>query len=166
MSPHDDDVDNGTPLSNRSFRIRSMAETDIPKVNEIEKLTYGDQSWPLEELFIVLTDPIYSCWILEDINDPTLILGFGFQRYIDDMSHITNLCIHPNRRSEGLGGLLLRHMITHAQIYGAIYVTLEVKISNLHAYHLYVKHGFTIIEYLEKYYSEFDDGYRMNLPIQ
>jgi ribosomal-protein-alanine N-acetyltransferase len=147
------------------YRIRAMVQTDIPTVVEIDRATWHNKSWPLEQFFYSFNDPFHKCWILESTTTDYPILGYGFQYFSDDISRITNLCIHPNRRGRGLGQILLRHMINYARQSDASFVELEVLTSNIHAYRLYVKHGFTIIQFLERYYSENADAYRMQLFI-
>jgi ribosomal-protein-alanine N-acetyltransferase len=147
------------------YFIRSMVQTDIPTVFAIDQATWRNEAWPLEHFFAYLDDPFCQCWILESTNTDYPILGYGFQYFSNGISHIANLCIHPNQRGYGLGGILLRHMIDYGRRLGTSIVELEVKTSNINARRLYAKHGFKIIQLLEKYYSNTDDGYRMQLII-
>ncbi len=152
------------PLNNQNrYQIRLMNETDIAIVFAIDQITWKDQSWPLKQFFHVLKDPLYKCWILENTTTDYLVLGYGFQYSSDDISHITNFCIHPNRRQRGLGGILLRHMIDYAREHGDSTIELEVHTSNTHAYMLYIKHGLRISRFLPQYYSEYSDAYQMKL---
>jgi len=145
------------------YRIRPMHETDIPTVVSIERAVWKNESWRLKDFLQALNNPLYNCWILESISTDYIVLGYGFQYLLNDVSHIANLCIHPNRRGRGLGGILLRHMIDDARQNGASTVELEVNTSNTHAYMLYINHGFRIFQFLPQYYSEYSDAYRMTL---
>jgi ribosomal-protein-alanine N-acetyltransferase len=145
------------------YRIRSMVQTDIPNVFTIDQATWNDEAWPLESFFDSLNNPLYNCWILESTTTDYPVLGYGFQVFSNGISHITNLCIHPNRRGRGLGEILLLHMIDYGYQLGTSIVELEVHISNTPAFRLYVKHGFRIIQFLERYYSDTAHAYRMQL---
>lgn len=145
------------------YQIRTMTTTDIPSVVPIDQATWGDHSWPIDEFLKTLTDPLHHCWILECLGHAYPIVGYGFQRLSDGISHITNLCLHPNHRGRGLGNDLLRHMIDYARSFNISKVELQVSTCNVPAYTLYVKHGFVVSHLLESYYSEDDDAYHMEL---
>ncbi len=146
------------------YRIRAMHETDVFILVAIEQDIWGSEAWPAKNFFEALKDPLYNCWILESTKTDYVVLGYGLQELNDNISHIVNLCLHPNRRGRGLGGILLRHMIDYARKNNASIVELEVNTLNEQAYKLYVKHGFQITEYLSNYYrSDYSDAYRMRL---
>lgn len=147
----------------KQYRIRTMTVTDIPTVVKIDRATWGDTSWSLEQFFDFFDDEFSDCWILESNSVDYPILGYGFQKSSNGVSHITNLCLHPDQRGRGLGGILLRHMIDYARWLNISIVELEVDTSNIRAYTLYFKHGFRISQRLERYYSENADAYRMQL---
>jgi len=142
-----------------------MHRTDIDTVINIEQATWPLDSWTYEYFLECLDDPLWNCWILESTTTDNSILGYGFQYFSNGISHIANLCIHPHQRGHGLGGILLRHMINYGYNLGFSIVELEVKTSNINAYRLYAKHGFRIIQLLERYYSNTADAYRMRLIV-
>jgi len=168
MPPHIDvnldDQPSATKVNNSNqCRIRSMVQTDIPTVFEIDQATWGDCAWSLEHFFDLLNDPLCNGWIVESTTTDYPILGYGFQVVSNGISHIVNLCIHPDRRGRGLGEILLLHMIDYGRRLGSSIVDLEVDTSNVPAYRLYFKHGFRIIQLLQQYYSDTADAYRMRL---
>lgn len=150
------------------YQIRPMHKTDIDIVNAIERATWNDLAWPYQHMLESLFDPDYNCWILENANNTTddPVLGYGFQ-YINDetktTSTVAKICIHPNHRGYGLGDILLRHMIDHARKMAVLNMELQVKVSNKHAFMLYVKHGFKIVRRLREYYSDNSDAFLMQL---
>jgi len=152
------------PSNNQNrYRIRPMHENDIATVIAIDRVTWGNDSWRSKDFFQAINNPLYNCWILESIKNDYIVLGYGVQYLLNDVAHISNLCIHPNRRGRGLGGILLRHMIDYARENDASIIELEVDTSNIHAYRLYINHGFRIFQFLPRYYSEYSDGYKMIL---
>ena len=150
------------------YQIRPMHETDIDILIVIEQATWNDKAWPYEQMLESLFDPNYNCWILENTNNTTddSVLGYGFQCISDEArttSSVANICIHPNHRGCGLGGILLRHMIDHARKMAVLKMELQVKMSNKHAFMLYVKHGFKIVRRLRQYYSDNSDAFLMQM---
>ena len=167
MPPHTDtNSDCSTSTDHvEQYHIREMTITDLPLVVPIDQATWGDHSWSIDDFLSVITDSFHSCWILECLEHDYPIVGYGFQRSSNGVSHITNLCLHPNHRGRGLGEYLLRHMINHARYLHIPKVELQVSTCNIRAYTLYVKHGFTVCYLLEHYYSDGDDAYQMELFI-
>jgi ribosomal-protein-alanine N-acetyltransferase len=152
------------------YRVRAMNQTDIDTLITIEQATWQSDSWTYEYFFECLNNPLWKCWILERTTNTTnhSMLGYGFQHpsdEIDMISHIASICIHPDCRGYGLGGILLRYMIDYARGIGALIIELQVKTTNKHAYMLYVKHGFIIIRRLRKYYFDNSDAYLMQLNL-
>jgi len=150
------------------YRIRSMHQTDIDILISIEQATWQSESWTYEYCLECLNDPLWNCWIIEceTSTADNLLLGYGFQHLSDEtkmISHIASICIHPDCRGCGLGGILLCYMIDYARGIGALTIELIVKTSNKHAYKLYVKHGFTIVRRLRKYYLDNSNAYLMQL---
>ena len=145
------------------YQIRAMNEDDLEAVCKIEQDTWRDNAWYSEDFYDALCDPSVNCWILEDTTMSQSIVGYGLQRECQSTSHISNLTLHPDQCGRGLGGLLLRHMIDHANRDCATGVALEVHITNSRAYNLYVKHGFAIVAFLDCYYADNADAYRMEL---
>ena len=64
-------------------------------------------------------------------------------RVADDVAHITQLCIAPHRRRDGLGRILLQHCIAHLARSGFQAVTLTVTEANQQAVTLYRQLGFS-----------------------
>jgi len=152
------------------YRIRSMHQTDIDILITIEQATWHSESWTYEYFLECLNEPLWKCWILElktsTADNP--VLGYGFQHIPDEtkmISHIASICIHPDCRGSGLGGILLHHMIDYARGTDALTAELLVKTSNKHAFILYVKHGFTIVRLCRKYYSDNSNAYLMKLSL-
>jgi ribosomal-protein-alanine N-acetyltransferase len=93
-------------------------------------------------------------------------LGYGGFWLIVDEAHICTLAVHPDWRGQGLGELLLVHMIEHATALNAAVATLEVRTSNLAAQQLYRRYGFEIVGLRKGYYSDnHEDALIMTTPV-
>ncbi len=86
------------------------------------------------------------------LRDPTTAAIVGLilcSRVRSDTGHITQLCIDPALRGQGLGRLLLRHCATHLLTRGVTRLSLTVTAANLPALRLYEELGFTTVHRFE-----------------
>jgi ribosomal protein S18 acetylase RimI-like enzyme len=86
-------------------------------------------------------DPNES-WVLRDEINSALIGMVLCSRVADDVAHITQLCVAPGRRGEGLGRLLLQHCVDHLARSEFAAITLTVTEANHQAVKLYQDSGF------------------------
>lgn len=124
-----------------------MRLTDVDEVMEIE-LTLYDYPWTKS----ILSDCIqvgYSCWVYK--------LNYEIQAYCVLSSgageaHILTLCVKKEYQGQGLGKILLQHLIDVAKDHKAEVLLLEVRPSNTTAVHLYHKYGFNEVGTRQGYY--------------
>jgi [ribosomal protein S18]-alanine N-acetyltransferase len=90
-------------------------------------------------------------WLL--INQENTVLGFGGYWLIVDEAHLVMLIVHPQFQGQGIGAVLLAHLLTHARQV-AHRMTLEVRASNQPALTLYKKFGFEILGTRPHYYGD------------
>ena len=88
------------------------------------------------------------------------IIGFSGFWIMADEAHISNIVVREVYRRQGLGELLLIHIIDMAIGLKARIVTLEVRVSNTVAQNLYSKYSFTQVGIRRGYYV--DRGYQLN----
>lgn len=82
------------------------------------------------------------------------ILGFVGMWIMFDEAHITTIGIDPDVRGRGLGELLLVAAFDEAMARRALWLTLEVRVSNDAAQNLYRKYGFSEQGRRRRYYSD------------
>ncbi|MEG0768205.1 MAG: ribosomal protein S18-alanine N-acetyltransferase, partial [Clostridia bacterium] len=71
-----------------------------------------------------------------------------------DEAHVTNIAVHPSARGKGYGEAVTRALMQLASDTGMIWMTLEVRRSNLVAQNLYHKVGFVDVGYRKRYYED------------
>src|SRR3972149_4138951 len=71
-----------------------------------------------------------------------------------DEAHITTFAVLPAWRREGIGARLLLALLDLAVELGATVATLEVRLSNIEARHLYERFGFMPVGVRPRYYSD------------
>ena len=135
-----------------NFKIRKMNLADIDTILQIEELCYGAHHWSYESFLTELSNQIssYNC-IVDEKDSPFGYIGIW---KIVNEAHITNLSIHPDVQNQKLAHKLLLNMIKECWSEKIKFVTLEVRVSNEKAIHLYEKFGFNSLGLRKKYYQD------------
>ncbi len=96
------------------------------------------------------------------ISTPTdKIVGFVFVMTGNGTGHITTIGIAPEHRRRGLAEKLLLHIEDALLKRGITTITLEVRVSNIAAQSLYRGLNYTIVQRLNHYYNNGEDGFLM-----
>lgn len=87
-------------------------------------------------------------------DDLSTIVGYAGMWMFVDEAHVSTIASHPAWRGRGVGELLLLSLIREAERRSALFVTLEVRVSNLVAQNLYLKYGFQEVGLRKRYYRD------------
>lgn len=128
-------------------KMRAMQEADLEAVVAIEARCY-EFPWSLGVFRDCLRSG-YGCWVLDCA---TGLIGYAVLSVAAGDAHLLNVCIDPDRRSEGHGRHLVIRMIDLARWHRAERVFLEVRPSNPRAMCLYERLGFNEIGRRPRYY--------------
>lgn len=82
------------------------------------------------------------------------IIGYAGMWMFFDEAHIATIATHPDWRGQGVGEQLLLFLIDVARTLNAIFITLEVRTSNVTAQRMYLKHGFEETGRRKRYYHD------------
>ncbi len=98
-------------------------------------------------------------WVAEKLQK---IIGFivGIKTN-NDTSRIVMLAISDKQRKQGLGAALLKNFIREMTSQNIKQIELEVKTDNKKAINFYNKHGFNIIDTIQRFYQNGEDAYIM-----
>lgn len=120
------------------IEIRAMEDKDLKQVVEIEKQNFS-RPWSYLGFqdSIKREDRIYLVATEEE-----RIIGYCGLWIVLDEGEITNVAIDKSYRNRGLGGQLLETLFTFSKKAKVTSFTLEVRVSNKPAIHLYEKLGF------------------------
>lgn len=135
------------PVNDRDFSLRPMLEKDLPRVMQNERRAYPFP-WT-EQIFRDCLHAHYSCWVAEKTGD---MAGHAVLTVAAGESHILNVCVNPLLQGQGLGRLLVVHLLEVAKARQANTVFLEVRPSNKVAYALYNSLGFNEVGHRRNYY--------------
>lgn len=133
------------------IRLREMRLQDLQQIEEIEKASFS-QPWSMESLLHELDDDHGAHYIVAVRDDE--VLGYaGFWQVFDE-AHITNIAVKASCRNQGIGAMMLEEMDRWSRELGILYQTLEVRVSNTPAIHLYEKAGFVSAGIRPGYYEK------------
>ena len=127
--------------------LRPMREDDLAAVMAIEVRAY-----PFPWTLGILRDCLragHPAWVLVCEGE---VVGYFLMSLAAGEGHVLNVCVAPERQSQGHGRRLLRAILQLARGQGAERVFLEVRPSNTGAIALYFDIGFNEIGRRPRYY--------------
>ena len=130
-----------------------MSVADIPAVHRIERQSFP-VPWPAYAFRQELQTNRLARYLV--VRQGTDVVAYGGLWLMVDEAHITTFAVRPDARRQGIGARLLHAMLRLAEGIGANVATLEVRVSNTTARHLYERFGFRPVGIRARYYS--DDG--------
>ena len=79
----------------------------------------------------------------------------------DGIGHITTIGVAPEYRRKGLARLMMHEVERSFAARGITTIRLEVRVGNDSAQFLYEQLGYVVVQRMQRYYSNGDDGYLM-----
>lgn len=129
--------------------IRQMREEDMEQVYSIESSSFS-RPWSKESFLSSLKSPNNLYLVAEEKG---IILGYCGLWGIVGEGEITNVAVHRDFRKQGVGEAMLRELLRQAKEKEITAFTLEVRLSNQSAIHLYHKLGFVATAVRKNYYE-------------
>jgi [ribosomal protein S18]-alanine N-acetyltransferase len=157
-----------------AYVARHMRLEDIPQVVTIDRESFPNP-WPPHAYQFEISNRDTSHMIVLDAFDrpisggrswrglfdrffagktPDQIVGYGGCWLITGEAHISTIAVAPAFRGQGLGELLLSHMLLRAMLLDAEYSVLEVRESNFSAQALYRKYEYEVVGRRKGYYRD------------
>jgi len=133
------------------IHFRLMKVEDIPGVIEVELRSFTTP-WTADAFYNEIVNNHFAYYIVAEIDQR--IVGYCGVWIIVDEAHITNVAVDPRFRGKKIGEYLMKHIISLSLMYGAVRMTLEVRVSNITAQNLYKKLGFTEQGIRKGYYTD------------
>lgn len=145
--------------------LRPAAEDDLASLLEIENRIHV-APWTVEGFRAELGKPFSHVLVLTDDETDQIYMGYTVFWVLDDECRILNVGVDLPYRGLGYGQKLVLGCIQIALREGAKRVVLEVRKSNEAALQLYQKLNFTITQVRKAFYSNGEDAYIMDLPLE
>ena len=136
---------------NGDIRVRAMQLHDLAAVYTIEQVSFSTP-WSLQSFMSELRDNDYARYFC--LEKDGRVIGYMGLWFIIDEGHITNVAIDSAYRGQGLGEVLIRHVMTEMFNEGMERMTLEVRVSNVAAKRLYERLGFVAAGLRKGYYAD------------
>ncbi len=131
--------------------VDPMRVRDLNDVMVIERLSFSTP-WSKSAFLSELLENDRAHYLVARVNGrPVGYVGIWL---VADEGHITNVAVHPDYRSRGVGRRLLDAITELAVRKGARRLTLEVRKSNLRAQSLYQSLGFQGVGIRRGYYRD------------
>lgn len=131
--------------------IRRMDVQDVDAVVAIELATFPTP-WSRDAFMSELTRNVAARYLVAEIDGQ--VIGYAGAWLILDESHITNIAIAEAWRGHGYGRRLTEGLLQYLSNLGAVYATLEVRVSNERAQNLYTSLGFVTAGKRKRYYED------------
>ncbi len=117
---------------------RRMTPQDVPWISKLEEETFS-MPWSPESFLEMIGKEDVRYYVAEEEGQ---ILGGCGVWMIAGEGNITNVVVAPAARNRGIATAMLRHLIQEGDREGLTAYTLEVRVSNAAAIHVYEKLGF------------------------
>jgi ribosomal-protein-alanine N-acetyltransferase len=127
-----------------------MSRADLDAVLQLE-LASSAFPWTTRRAFAKYASKGRGLVLVEG----TVIAGYAVTERRENQLLLVKMAVHPDHRRRGHAGLLLREVERLARRDPAItHVRLHVRESNAAALALYLKHGYRVIETVDRYYRK------------
>jgi ribosomal-protein-alanine N-acetyltransferase len=128
--------------------IRRLAYSDLPAVISIERRAFPTP-WSLAMFVLELSKPSGICLAA---TDGDTLLGYLICSRYDQVWHLMNVAVAPERRRAGVARRLIAKLVEEAG--GKLPFTLEVRVSNRPAITMYERLGFRSAGVRPRYYQD------------
>jgi ribosomal-protein-alanine N-acetyltransferase len=137
-----------------TIEIVTASWRDALALNQLEKICFPLDTWPLLDIIAALTFPNM---VRLKAMDGSQIVGFvlGDYRPSEGLAWVASIAVHPDYRNRGIGATLLQKCEEEIK---APLMRLSVRMSNQDAIRLYKQKGYRVVSNWPKYYKGGEDA--------
>ncbi len=129
---------------------RRMTPEDVPYISKLEEETFS-MPWSASSFLEMISKEDARYYVAEE--DGRILGGCGVLMVAGE-GNITNVVIAPASRNRGIGTAMLQHLMMEGDKEGLTAYTLEVRVSNVVAIHVYEKLGFESVGVRPGFYEK------------
>ncbi len=144
--------------------IKEMTLEDLPRICQLEKQLFFSSPWKKEDYQYELESNVFAHYYVLIVDER--IIGYMGLWIIYEQMQITTLGVDPSCQSVGHGHRLMDHCLQEAKEHGCETISLEVRVSNEKAIHLYEDYHFKKVALRKNYYEDHEDAYLMVLDMK
>lgn len=146
-------VKNTTGLEHLNIRLMSLE--DVPKVYDLERACFNDSSWTIDAFYHEVEKNEFARYFVMEYENE--IIGYIGLWIVIDQAQVTTVAVTESMRGHGLGKLIVEYAMSYAR-QTCQTMSLEVRIENGAARHVYEKLGFNYGGKRKNYYGEGEDA--------
>ena len=135
-----------------NIELRRLELRDLVEIEEIERSSYPTP-WSRSMFAGELAKPSSICLGAFDVETDDLLGYLIISRYVDAW-HVMNVAVRPDYRRQGIASLLMNRLFDLTSGRSRRGYTLEVRVSNHVAIHLYESLGFVATGVRRGYYTD------------
>ncbi|WP_294584705.1 ribosomal protein S18-alanine N-acetyltransferase [uncultured Staphylococcus sp.] len=139
----------------QELNIRLMCADDVPQVFDLERESFNDSSWTIDAFYHEILKNNFAHYFVMEYDQR--IIGYIGIWIVIDQAQITTVAIQHDYRGCGLGQLLLKYAMHYTQT-KCDTMSLEVRVDNHVAQHVYENLGFQYGGKRKNYYGEGEDA--------
>lgn len=143
--------------------IRAAEDQDLDRIAELENVLFADSPWPWKEFEHELHENPFAILLVDE--EEGRVVGYLDYWILYEQAQVATIGVDPEYQNRGIGSALLSYAEKDAADQGCETFSLEVRVSNAPAMHLYEKHGFIQVNIRKGYYENGEDAYLMVKPI-
>ncbi len=145
------------------MKVIPMTAAHTARLAELEKLCFSEP-WSEKALLEEIDNPAAYFVVVTDGDE---VLGYGGMHTVLGESYIDNIAVFPEFRGRGAGRAVTQALIDKAKENDGVFITLEVRASNVPAITLYESLGFEKAGVRKRFYTNPDeDAVIMTLQFQ
>ncbi len=139
--------------------IRKIENKDLVSVLKIEKELFLEDAWTQEMFRSEMNDNPFANVYVYELNGE--IIGYFDLLISYENAELANIGVLKQYQHNGIGTKMMEYINQLVQKNHCENFTLEVRMSNENAIHLYEKFGFKIVSSRKNYYADGEDAYLM-----
>lgn len=143
--------------------IRAAEDQDLDRIAELENVLFADSPWPWKEFEHELHENPFAILLVDE--EEGRVVGYLDYWILYEQAQVATIGVDLEYQNRGIGSALLSYAEKDAADQGCETFSLEVRVSNAPARHLYEKHGFIQVNIRKGYYENGEDAYLMVKPI-
>lgn len=148
------------PAAPTVYEVHALTEKHLKEVMRLNLRCFKKgENYNKHTFSYLLNEPTTLSYRVATPNEQ--IVAFIFVMTGDGTGHITTIGVAPEHRRRGLAQKMLLHTEHALQKRNITTISLEVRVSNIAAQSLYRSLNYTIVQRLNNYYNNGEDGFLM-----
>lgn len=137
------------------LQIRRMSHEDVPEVFDLEQASFQHSSWTIDAFYYELEQNNFAHYFVLEYDQR--IIGYLGLWVVVDQAQVTTIAIDAAYQGHGLGQMILKYGMNYVGSIATV-MSLEVRVDNVVAQHVYRKLGFQFGGKRKNYYGDGEDA--------